>query len=282
MSSMMRKAQRQQAKLRIGFSGPSGSGKTMTALLIAKGLCKGDMSKICVIDTENNSADLYSHLGEYNVIPLSAPYTPEKYIKAISECEEAGIEACIIDSITHEWKGAGGILEIHGAMSGNSFANWAIVTPRHDKFINHILQSKMHILTTVRTKTDYVMELNDKGKQAPVKVGLKEETREGFEYELTLNFNIDQNSQATQSKDRTGLFHGQHPRVLSDVDGAALLEWSESGVAPIPVTVEVDIYEKVLNDSKDLKALSAAWKSIPGPKQPLYEGLKDTLKATLA
>lgn len=280
--SGMRKAERQQAKLRIGFSGPAGSGKTMSALLVAKGLCRGNMEKICVIDTENKSADLYSHLGPYFVYPISAPYTPEKYIKAIKECEENGIEACIVDSMAHEWKGEGGILAIHAAMGGNSFTNWAIVGPRHDKLINTILESKMHILTTVRTKTDYVIEMNEKGKQAPVKVGLKEETREGFEYELTLNFNIDQNSLASQSKDRTGLFYGHHPRVLNESDGALLLEWSESGAAPIADKVEVDPYVELLNSSADLKALGAAWKAIPADNKADYQGLKDTLKATLS
>lgn len=108
--SQLRKATRQKAKIRLGLSAVSGGGKTFSALLIAKGIT-GDLSKVAIIDTENGSADLYAHLGDYNVLPLVAPYTPERYIAAIKECEAAGMEAIIIDSITHEWDGKGGILK---------------------------------------------------------------------------------------------------------------------------------------------------------------------------
>jgi len=99
---MLRKAERKKAKLRIGLSGPSGSGKSIGALKLAKGIV-GDWSKIAVIDTENGSADLYSHLGEYNIRELLPPYSPERFIEAIKDCESAGIEIIIIDSVTHEW-----------------------------------------------------------------------------------------------------------------------------------------------------------------------------------
>lgn len=227
--SNLRKATRQKAKIRLGLSAVSGGGKTYSALLIAYGLC-GDWNKVAVIDTENNSADLYAHLGEYSVLPLPAPYSPENYVKAIKECESAGMEVIIIDSITHEWDGAGGILEIHSNMTGNSFTNWASLTPRHQKFINAILESKCHIITTVRRKQDYEMQLNDKGKQAPVKVGLKEVTREGFEYELTANLELDVRHNATASKDRTGLFMGRPSFVPSIETGKMIADWCESGL----------------------------------------------------
>jgi len=152
----LQKATRKKVKLRLGLSAVSGGGKTYSALLLAYGLV-GDWSKIAVIDTENNSASLYSHLGEYNALELSAPYTPERYIQAIKACEDAGMECIIIDSITHEWDGKGGILEIHSSMTGNSFTNWSSITPRHQKFIDAILQSSCHVITTVRRKTEYEM-----------------------------------------------------------------------------------------------------------------------------
>lgn len=232
----LRKATRQKAKIRLGLSAVSGGGKTYSALLIAQGLC-GDLSKVAVIDTENNSADLYAHLGDYNVLPLLPPYTPENYSQAIKTCEDAGMEVIIIDSITHEWDGEGGILDIHSKMQGNSFTNWASLTPRHQKFINAILQSNCHIITTVRRKQDYEMGTNDKGKAMPIKVGLKEVTREGFEYELTANLEIDSAHNATASKDRTGLFMGQPPFTPSVKTGEMIKEWCESG---LDVTVEVN------------------------------------------
>jgi AAA domain len=102
------KAERKKARIKMALQGPSGSGKTMSALLIAFGLC-GEWNKIAVIDTENHSADLYAHLGGYNELSVSSPFTPEKYIEAITVCENAGIEVIIIDSISHEWEGIGGI-----------------------------------------------------------------------------------------------------------------------------------------------------------------------------
>src|SRR3990167_6773638 len=177
-TSTLRKATRQKAKIKLGLSAVSGAGKTYTSLLIAKGLAKGDMSKVAMIDTENGSGDLYAHLGEYNILPITAPFSPEKYISAIKECEDAGMEVIIIDSITHEWDGKGGCLEIHSAMTGNSYTNWALVTPRHQSFINAILQSKCHVITTVRRKQDYEMSKAESGKTKVEKVGLKEITRE--------------------------------------------------------------------------------------------------------
>ena len=95
----IRKAMRKQAKIKLALQGPSGSGKTYSALLLASGIC--DYSKIAVIDTENHSADLYAHLGEYNVLQLSKPFTPERYTTAIETCENAGMEVIIIDSVSH-------------------------------------------------------------------------------------------------------------------------------------------------------------------------------------
>jgi len=227
----LRKATRQKAKIRLGLSAPAGGGKTLSALLIASGMTSWD--KIALIDTENGSGDLYSHLGEYNVLSLDAPYTPERYVEAIQQCEKAGMEVIIIDSITHEWDGKGGILEIHSSMTGNSFTNWASITPRHQKFINAILSSPCHIITTVRRKQDYEMTKDGNGKIKVEKVGLKEITREGFEYELTVNLELDIKHNAKSSKDRTGLFMDQPEFVPSEATGKLILDWCNSGSEPI-------------------------------------------------
>lgn len=227
--SNLRKATRQKAKIRLGLSAVSGGGKTYSALLIAFGLC-GDWEKIAVIDTENSSADLYAHLGPYSVLPLSGDYAPEKYINAVRECEAAGMEVIIVDSITHEWDGKGGILNIADGMTGNSFTNWAKLTPRHQGFIDSMLQSKCHVITTVRRKQDYEMSKDRDGKTKVEKMGLKEVTREGFEYELTVNIELDTKHNATASKDRTGLFMGKPSFIPSVETGKMIAEWCESGI----------------------------------------------------
>lgn len=222
MTMQLRKASRQKAKLRIGLAGPSGAGKTYSALLLASGITSWD--KIAVIDTENMSADLYCDLGDYQVLPLKAPYAPERYIEAIRTCEQAGVEVIIIDSITHEWDGVGGCLEIQDKLGGR-YQDWAKVTPRHRAFIEAILTSSCHVITTVRSKQDYEMT-NDNGRLRVQKVGLKEVTREGFEYELTLSLNININHLASCSKDRTSLLKDRADFVITPEFGKELLEWA--------------------------------------------------------
>jgi hypothetical protein len=177
----LQKAKREQVKLRVGLSGASGFGKTYSAILLAHGITD-DYSKVAVIDTENNSASLYSHLGDYNTLSLEPPFSPERYIKAIEICENTGMEVIILDSITHEWSGKGGCLDIHEKLGGR-FQDWAKVSPRHQAFIDKILQSRVHIITTTRRKVDYSMDTDGSGKTKVVKHGTKEITREGFEYE---------------------------------------------------------------------------------------------------
>lgn len=243
----IRKAARRQARLRIGVSGPSGSGKTLSALYLGKGLC-GDWKKICLIDTENGSGDLYSHIGEYNVITLQAPFTPERYIQAINAAVGGGMEVVIIDSVSHEWDGKGGCLEINELIAGskfkgNTWAAWSETTPRHQKFIEAITTAPVHVITTARSKTDTVQE---GGKVK--KVGLKEIQREGFEYELTLNFNVARDRHlATASKDRTSMFIAADPFVISEETGQMIKKWNET--APIDYS---PIKKKIMVEAKRL------------------------------
>lgn len=234
----LQKAERHQVKLRLGLSGASGFGKTMSALLLGYGITN-DWSKIAIIDTENGSASLYSHLGAYNVLTLQDHYSPERYIQAIETCEEAGMEVVIIDSITHEWSGKGGCLEIHEQLGGR-FQDWAKVTPRHQGFIDKILNSSAHIITTVRRKVDYSMDADMSGKSKVVKHGTKEITREGFEYELTANFEIINDKHLCKaSKDRTGLFMDKPEFIINSFTGRKLMEWCSSGISLQDVQNEI-------------------------------------------
>lgn len=247
MALQLKKAERKKAKIRLGLSGASGFGKTYSALLIANGLV-GDWSKIALIDTENGSGELYSDLGDYNVITLEAPYSPERYIEAIKLCEGAGMDCIIIDSITHEWEGDGGCLDILSNLGGK-YQDWAKVTPRHNAFINKILTCKSHIITTVRRKQDYDMSKDNNGKIKVEKVGTKEVTREGFEYELTMNLEfLNDKHLVKASKDRTGLFMDKPEFVPSKQTGELIRNWCESGaVIPEP--------EKPFPDEKQFAGL---------------------------
>jgi hypothetical protein len=254
MEFQLNQAERKKAKIKIGLQAPSGAGKTYSALLLAKGLC-GDYIKVAVIDTENHSADLYSHLGNYNVLHLEAPFTPERYKTAIQVCEDAGMEVIIIDSISHEWEGTGGILEIHSNMTGNSFVNWGKLTPRHNQFIQKILNSNCHIISCIRSKQDYVLSEKN-GKMVPEKVGLKGVTREGMDYEMTVVFDIAINHQAKASKDRTGIFDKMPEFIISEKIGQRISEWCNK-------TISVDEVKVKIQNSASTNQLSEVYNAYP-------------------
>jgi hypothetical protein len=246
---VIRKAKRGERYLKIGIGGISGSGKTLGALRMAHGIC-GDWEKICVIDTENNSADLYAHLGGYSVLALSK-FSPHDYIEAIQTVQENGFEVCIIDSLSHEWFGPGGVLELMDNLrktskSTSSFVGWAEATPIHQKFINSWLQAKMHIIATLRQKDEFVLEQNEKGKYAPKKIGLKNVQREGLDYEFDLLFSIHQNHTCSVEKDRTSLFDGEMGFQLSEDLGKSLKGWSMTNDPVIPS------YQMLLENLKPL------------------------------
>ena len=225
-----RKAQRKKAKLRLAITGASGSGKTYSALLLAFGLG----GKIAMIDTENGSGDLYSSLGNYDICSVSAPYHPQKYIQAIHEAEQAGYDTVIIDSLSHAWSGEGGILDIQGKVastnkSANSYAAWRQVTPLQNRLVESILASPCHIIATMRSKTDYAMDKNERGYTEIRKVGLAPVQREGMDYEFGTVFDISLEHVAVASKDRTGLFDGNIPFTISQETGKILRKWLDEG-----------------------------------------------------
>ena len=218
----LRISSKTRAKIKMALEGPSGSGKTFSALLLAYGITK-DWSKIAVIDSENGSADLYAGLGGYYVLPL-ADYSPENYIDAIIACERAGMEVIIVDSISQSWDY---LLDYHASLMGNSFTNWAKITPRQNALIQKILRSDAHVICTMRTKQDYVLNEKD-GKTVPEKVGLKACMRDGVEYEFTVVLDINIKHYATASKDRTGLFMDKPEFVITPSVGEYILRWCAS------------------------------------------------------
>lgn len=261
----IQKAERKQAKIKMSLQGSSGSGKTMGALLIAYGLC-GDWSKIAVIDSENYSASLYAHLGNFSVVNITAPFSPEKYMEAIKLCEDAGIQVIVIDSISHEWEGSGGILDIHSHMTGNSFTNWGKLTPRHNAFVQAILQSHAHIIGTIRSKQEYVLSERN-GKQVPEKVGLKGVTRDGMDYEFTLVFDLDIKHNAIASKDRTGLFMDKPEFKITSIIGEQILAWCQQGTKE----PERDEFAESIQACNSYKELMILYLSNPEKQKPYMQ-----------
>ncbi|MBR0043593.1 MAG: AAA family ATPase [Synergistaceae bacterium] len=245
--SIYRKAERRKAKLRLAITGPAGSGKTYSALLIAFGIG----GKTALLDTENGSGDLYSALGDYDICSISAPFTVQKYIDAIKSAEQAGYDILILDSISAEWAGSGGLLNLHTQLTSsskaNSFAAWGQVTPKHNAFIDAIINSRLHIICTIRSKTEYAQIQNERGKTEIRKMGLGLVQREGIDYEFTTVFDLNFNHEVTVSKDRTSIFDGQVFTITQET-GKLLKDWLDSGIEVIDDKVLQERKQAVYNN----------------------------------
>lgn len=285
MNNLFRKAERKKAKLRLALCGPSGSGKTFSALKIAMGLG----GKIAMIDTEHHSGELYSHLTEYDVAPLASPYSPERYIELINQAERAGYDILIIDSLSHAWAGEGGVLDMvdkaaKATRSQNSYTAWRNVTPEHNRLVDALLKSKMHIITTIRTKTDYETSTDEKGKMKVQKVGLAPVQREGLDYEFTTVLDLSiEGHVASASKDRTEIFDGKYI-VPTPETGKLLLDWLNSGTEkPIEETPaeHVQDNEKLISLACDKLAASENIESLKRSFAEIWTELKNNSDAKL-
>ena len=267
---MFKKAERKSAKLRAALCGTSGSGKTYSALLLARGLV-GASGKIAVIDTERGSASLYADVTDFDVAELAPPYSPARY-RALITAAAKEYDVLIIDSITHEWSGEGGVLEMHDKATAvepgrNSYTAWKNVTPHHTALVDAILAAPCHIIATMRSKTAYEIQDNGKGKKAPVKIGTAPIQKEGMEYEFTLVLDVSvEGNVATASKDRTRLWH-QRNEVITTAHGAELREWLESG-APV-VDADQQTADALLADLAACQTITECRLWLPAARQAL-------------
>jgi hypothetical protein len=231
------KAEKQRVKLKMAVQGPSGSGKTFGALSLARNLWP--TAKICLIDSENESASLYADSFDFDTIPLGPPFETDRYLECIQIAVDGGYDVVILDSITPQWDGEGGILrrkeEMDRRPGSNGYANWASFTPEHERFKQALQQSPIHLIATMRSKQDYILTANDKGKQIPKKVGMAPIQRDQMDYEFTLVFDVEMDHKGSASKDRTGLFNEKIVDLASPKTAKLLRDWIDKGKeAPAP------------------------------------------------
>jgi hypothetical protein len=204
MSSLFTKASKAEAKARIAITGPSGSGKTYSALAWATELANG--GKIAVLDTERDSAKLYADRFEFDTLSMAAPYHPDRLVEVLKAAEAEGYACVVIDSLTHFYNGQGGLLEIvdlAGAKAGgNGFAGWKTATPIQQRMVDTLLAFNGHIISTMRSKTEYTLEKDERGRTAPRKVGMAPIQRDGIEYEFTLVLEMDTDHRTIIGKTR--------------------------------------------------------------------------------
>lgn len=268
---MFRKATRHSRKLRATIDGPTGSGKTYSSLLLASGLTSG---KIALLDTEHRSAELYADLFDFDVAPLDPPYTPDRYINIIKAAKD--YDVLVIDSLSHAWEGQGGVLEMHGnitaaSRSGNSYTAWRDVTPRHDELIRTVLAFPGHIITTMRSKMEYLMVEGTNGKKAEIKrVGMAPIQRAGTEYEFDLVLDMSADGHfATASKKRMATLFNDGPFKPTRETGELIRDWLGSGKAERePEAVEGpselnrlrDMWVRQIADAGDMDELAETFK----------------------
>jgi hypothetical protein len=233
------KATKKKAKLRMALVGPSGAGKTYTALAIATSLGQ----RVALIDTERGSASKYAgDPFQFDALDLET-FAPQQYIDAIEAAAKAGYEVLVIDSLTHAWSGVGGALEqvdsiAKRSQSKNTFAAWRDVTPQHNALINAIIRAPMHVLVTMRAKTEYVMEKDERtGRTTPRKIGIQPDQRSGMEYEFDVVGDVDVDHNFMVSKTRCKALDGKVYRHAGADVASLLATWLTDGVdaAPWPV-----------------------------------------------
>ncbi len=244
---MFKPAQKQQSKLRMTIDGPAGSGKTYTALRFAHEIARRVGGRIAVIDTERGSASKYvgeipdGYPWEFDVLELTQ-FSPEKYTEAVLAAGRAGYAVLVIDSLSHAWEGVGGALEIKdrvaAASNENSFTAWRHVTPLHNRMVDTILQPPLHVITTMRSRTEYVPEVVD-GKITGVRrVGLAPVQRPGMEYEFDLVCDMDWAHIMTVAKSRCSAVADMQTEKPGPEFVRLVLDWLEGGVVVPPPQTE--------------------------------------------
>lgn len=236
MGLQIKKAVREQIYTKIALMAPSGGGKTYSSLRLATGMAReieketGKKAKILMGNTEESRGYYYADEFDYDIVDIDAPHNPEKYVELINLAVENGYDILIIDSSSHEWEGKGGCLDIQ-QQAGGTYQAWSRITPRHQKFIEAISNSPIHIIATMRGKDQYEMVKDEKtGKSAVQKLGVGAKQRDGFEYEFTCTFLIDQKTNAAETqKDNTHIFEGQGSTILTEKHGEEIIKWANSG-----------------------------------------------------
>ncbi len=241
--SMFKKAVKSEAKLRLAIAGPSGSGKTYTALAVAAALADG--KPVALVDTEHGSASKYADLFAFDVAEMHPPFHPDKVIQAINEAAAAGYAVIILDSLSHAWEGTGGVLDLvdeaaKRSKSGNTYMAWKEGTPVQNRMYDAITGAGIHVIATVRSKTEYILAANSNGKQEPKKVGMKPQQREGFEYEFDVFLEMDTEHNGIVSKTRCpALTDRVFAKPGRDIAGI-LAEWLQGAPVAAPAAPRIE------------------------------------------
>lgn len=227
------RATKEKAKARIALDGPSGSGKTYTALRVATTLTPGS---VAVLDTEHGSASKYADLFEFDRFEPDS-YAPGLLIEALAVAGAAGFGTFVVDSLSHFWMGVDGMLEqvdraAKRSAGGNTFGGWKEMAPVERRMIEAMLAYPGHVIATMRTKTEWVIEDNERGKKVPRRVGLKAQQRDGLEYEFDVVGDMNLDNELIVSKTRCPALQQQVIKEPGEEFAETIRGWLEAGTDP--------------------------------------------------
>ena len=237
MKFNVQKAIREKIAVKIALMGSSGCGKTYSALRLATGMAEeikrttGNEARILLVNSEGARGRYYADQFKYDIVDLEAPFSPELYTEVINFAVAEKYDVMIIDSTSPEWEGKGGCLELQ-QQAGGKYQDWSKISPRHDKFIDTLAFSPIHIIATMKGKDQYEIDKDDRGKVSVKKLGVGAKQREGFEYNFTCTFLLDRDSHMARcEKDNTHIFEREGDTILSEGFGEKIIKWANSGEA---------------------------------------------------
>lgn len=283
------KAQRKGSHVLIALYGESSCGKTYSAILLARGLV-GEQGRIAMLDTETGRGLMYDSLaGGYDYAELTPPFTPDRYIQSVKAAEEAGFDALIIDSASHEWEGLGGVLEEADAGKNakgealQGLVKWAKPKARHKKFVQALLSTRMHLIICLRAKEKMVQKKNDRGKEEIVSAGYVSVQDKRFIYEMTVQVFMPNDAKARGvpvlekcPEDLLGAFPAG--RKISVETGRKIAEWV-SGGAPVD-----HAYEDLKREAEEAAeggsiVLARYWKRLTDDQREIIKPIGANLRS---
>jgi len=196
MTFEIKPATRQGVKPLIGLFAESGCGKTMSALLLARGFV-GPTGKVVLIDSESGRGNLYADVipGGYQTLELTEPFTPARYIEALKVVEDSGAKIGIIDSVSHEWEGISGVLDMAADSEEKSgrpgLHNWKQPKLEHAQFVQRMLRSPIPWVVCMRAKYKTRQKKDERGKTQILKDDFTSPIQaEDFIFEMTCHAEI--------------------------------------------------------------------------------------------
>jgi len=275
----IRYALREGAKVVIGICGQSGSGKTLTALKIARGMVS-HAGEIGFLDTENKRGSLYADEldAPFLIGDLYPPFSPQRYAEAIKEFQAAGVKVLVVDSISHEWEGEGGCIDIAENTTGK-VANWKKAKSEHKKFMNALLQADMHIIACVRARE----QVDFSNPSAPKSIGVQPICEKNFMFEMTASIMMSNEGKESRHikvpKDLKPVFVAAQDGYMGSNVGQGIVQWIGAGVQVSPELVS---WQNRLQASASggMKELAEVWARVPKPLQKQLAAHKEQCKAS--